>query len=140
MKPFPIAKIALFAAGILALLAACSPVAGDPLKGTSWSLLEMNGRSALEGTTVTASFADGNVSGSGGCNSYGGAYKVNGDKLQIKELVSTLMACADTGVMDQEAAFLSALGNAQSFKLTGGQLQVVTADGQELTFAAGVPK
>ena len=80
------------------------------------------------------------VSGSGGCNSYGGAYEVDGGRLQVKQIISTLMACADTSVMDQEAAFLSALGNAQSFKLTSGELQIMTSDGKTLTFAAGPPK
>jgi len=140
MKPSPMFKIALFSAGIVALLAACSPAAGDPLKGTSWSLVDLNGTPAMKGMTVTAAFADGRVSGSGGCNSYGGAYEVNSDKLQIKEIVSTLMACADSEAMDQEAAFFSALGNAQKFRLTGGLLQILTSDGKTLTFAVGVAK
>lgn len=140
MKPSPMFKIAFFAAGILTLLAACSTRAGDPLNGTSWALVNLNGKPSVEGTNVSAVFADGQISGSGGCNGYGGAYEVNGDKLQIQQVVSTLMACADSEAMDQEAAFFNALGEAQSFKLANGQLQIFTVDGQTLTFAAGMPQ
>ncbi|MGE5251859.1 MAG: META domain-containing protein [Bacteroidota bacterium] len=109
--------------------------AGDPLNGTSWALASIDGAAALPNVTATAAFADGQVSGSGGCNSYGGSYTVNGDKIQIKQVVSTLMACADQGVMDQESAFVGALSKAKTFTITDGKLEIQTADGKTLAFS-----
>jgi putative lipoprotein len=79
-------------------------------------------------------FADGQVSGSGGCNSYGGKYEVHGNKLTTSEIVSTMMACADQSTMDQEAAFLGALGRAETFKITNDKLEIATSDGKTMAF------
>jgi heat shock protein HslJ len=52
----------------------------------------------------------------------------------------TLMACTDPGVMDQESAFLGALGSAESFELSGGRLQIITSDGKTISFTPGTAK
>ena len=109
------------------LLSACNlanPFASDPLKGTSWQLYAIGKTFPIEGSTITISFEDGHVSGSSGCNHYGGAYKVNKDKIEIGLLNTTLMACADSAMMDQESTFMRMLGNAQRFEIVDGQLQV----------------
>ena len=124
---------------LLGLLSACGGGSalpgGDPLNGTAWSLASTDGAAPLTGTTQTLSFADGKVSGSAGCNSYGGTYSLGGSNIQIKDVVSTLMACLDPqGVMDQETAFLSALMSAQSYELSENNLQIKTSDGKTLAF------
>ena len=80
------------------------------------------------------SFKDGQVSGNGGCNSYGGEYKINGKEIKIRMLVSTLMACTDQSVTDQESAYLKFLGDAQRINVTDSQLQIFRSDGEALTF------
>lgn len=118
------------------ILAGCGLVSGgDLLDGTSWTLTDLAGSSLVEGISITAQFSDGQIGGSSGCNSYGGAYTVNGEKLETADLVSTLMACADTDAMDQEQAFLAYLQDLKTFEIDGNQLKIITADGAELIFA-----
>ena len=59
-------------------------------------------------TRPTAVFgADGNVSGSGGCNSFTTAFQVDGEKISFGPAAVTAMDC-ETGMV-QEAAYLGAL-------------------------------
>jgi heat shock protein HslJ len=117
--------------------AGCGAVArlgGDPLAGTAWEVASIGGRAPIAGTTVTVTFQDGSVGGSGGCNAYGGSYRVKGDTIMVGALASTEMACLEpTGAMEQEAAFLAALGAARMYRLTDDSLELVGADGQALT-------
>lgn len=119
-------------------LAACggaSTIAGDPLDDTSWILADYGGTGPIPGTTITATFEDGQVNGSAGCNSYFGSYQVSGDNITMGEVASTLMACMDPeGVMEQETTFMEFLTDAQTFRLTDGQLQIFRSDGEALTF------
>lgn len=128
--------MAIITAMLLLTLTACARDRADPLNGTKWILTSYNGTPPLAGTTVTITFEDGRVTGSSGCNSYGGSYKLDGTKIRISALVSTLMACTGpAGVMDQESLFLNALSSAQAFQLNSGQLQITTSDGKTLNFS-----
>lgn len=122
---------------LLLLMSACSGLLGkDVLEGTDWELTAMNGLAPVVNTTLTISFSDGQMGGSSGCNSYGGEYKVKGDKLTADSIFMTEMACMDNGVMDQEAAFLQIFQDAPSFSVNDGVLQITTSDGRTLTFVA----
>jgi hypothetical protein len=47
------------------------------------------------------------------------------------------MACLEpAGVMDQETMFVGFLGDAQTFQLGDGGLQIFRSDGEALTFVA----
>jgi heat shock protein HslJ len=118
------------------LLSACSAVSGvnDPLDGSSWQLSSYNGKSPLAGTTVTLEFKDGQAGGKAGCNGYGSAYEVDGEKLVFREVASTLMACTAPGVMEQEAEFLGSLNDVERFELSDGRLQLYRSGGEALTF------
>jgi heat shock protein HslJ len=105
------------------------------LSGTSWEATSYNnGKQAvtgvLEGTTLTADFGkDGNLSGNAGCNTYNGAYKVNGDQITIGPLASTMMACEEpAGVMEQETQYLAALQSAATYQIEGNVLQLRTKE------------
>ncbi|MEJ2211055.1 MAG: transporter substrate-binding domain-containing protein, partial [Anaerolineae bacterium] len=107
----------------------------DPLAGTQWQVRSYYdaaeaGRmvSPTGGVQLTAEFAEGNVGGSSGCNTYTAGYTVDGDALSIGEAASTMMFC--DGLMDQEFAFLAALRAASSFKLETGGLQVLDDQSQ----------
>jgi heat shock protein HslJ len=118
----------------LALFAACSP--HDPLAGTAWQLSAFGNTLPLEGTTITATFDDGQIGGSSGCNSYGGAYTLKGSRLTFGTLAMTEMACLEPqGTLEQEAMYLEWLGAAERYELGGGQLLIYRADGQALAFA-----
>jgi heat shock protein HslJ len=116
-------------------LIACSAVATDPLDGSSWLLQAYRKSTPLEGSTLTASFENGEISGSAGCNHYSGRYQVKGNKITISEVASTLMACPEPeGLMEQESMFLNYLSDAQTFTLADGRLMIFQSQGEALTF------
>jgi heat shock protein HslJ len=119
---------------VLVMLVACGGTSRDPLNGTAWQLYSIGQYSPIPGSKITLRFENGQASGNAGCNSYGGNYQVNGDQVRFEQLVSTLMACADQSVMDQESAYLKFLGEAQRFEVSEGQLQIYRSDGEALTF------
>lgn len=100
-----------------------------PLVGTNWSMLNYNnGREAvvgaLGGTEVTAIFgADGNLTGTAGCNNYRAGFQVDGNNITIETAATTRMFCAEPeGVMEQEAEYLRAMENAATYKIDRQQL------------------
>src|SRR6266498_534732 len=126
MKKF--AQFTLILVFILAAsLSACSQaVAG--FEGQEWKLTSVNGKAPLAGSKVTLKFENGKISGSSGCNSYGGEYSIQGGKLTVTNVVSTEMACMDpAGVMDQEAAFFKAINEAAGYQISGNRLEVKNA-------------
>ena len=105
------------------------------LAGTQWLLVSLGDEPIVEGSEVMLQFGAGDrVSGSGGCNSFGGPYVVEGDSIAFGMLASTLMACMDDGIMEQEAAFYAALNAAASYTIDGETLIISTEDGDELVF------
>jgi heat shock protein HslJ len=116
------------------LLSACGSMGKNPLNGTSWRLTSLGNMGLVPGAHITLAFKDGQVSGNSGCNSYGGEYQVKGDQIKFKQMVSTLMACADPAMMEQESLFLQFMGDAQGFELTDRQLQIFRSDGEALIF------
>jgi heat shock protein HslJ len=64
---------------------------------------------------------DGTVTGNSGCNGLGGTYTVEGDQVTFSEVVSTLMACDDPR-MEQEDAFQQVLTDTASYKVEGNTL------------------
>lgn len=82
--------------------------AATNLVGTAWVLEELDG-STLVDTFPTITFGgDGSVAGSAGCNTFSGAYAVDGTSLGVGPLGATKMGCADP-TMFVESAFLAAL-------------------------------
>jgi putative lipoprotein len=73
---------------------------------------------------------DGQLSGSGGCNSYGGGYEIDNNTLSVAQIASTLMACADEQLMQQEIDYLAALQTGMQFAVNGDQLTLTSPDGQ----------
>jgi copper homeostasis protein (lipoprotein) len=67
------------------------------------------------------------VSGSGGCNRLIGGYELNADHLTFSRMAGTLMACPES--MDTEKAFLRALGQVNSWKISSEQLELFDASG-----------
>jgi heat shock protein HslJ len=122
----------------LLALAACSgtgPTVEDPLDGTSWVLVGYGLAAVLPVTEITATFEDGQVGGSSGCNTYGGSYEVKGESISVTEIFVTEMACMDPeGVMEQEQTYLEYLSGVTTFRVSEGQLQMTRPDGETLTF------
>ena len=86
----------------------------------------------LGDVVASATFTNGTVSGTSGCNTYNGPYKVDGDKLTIgPNLVSTQMACgpAETAV---EKVFLERLPKVASYSIAGSTLTLADSSGEAL--------
>jgi putative lipoprotein len=64
---------------------------------------------------------DATITGNSGCNGFGGSYTVEGDKVTFDQVTSTLMACDDPR-MAQEDAVHQVLNNTASFKIEGNKL------------------
>ena len=122
------------------------PPASGSLTGSAWQLVSMGAPGAetpaVEGSKVTLEFrSDAELGGTGGCNGYGADYKAEGNTLAVGSVVSTMMACADERVMQQEQAYYEAIQQAGSFELSGDRLIIhYNNDQGVLTFArsAGV--
>jgi heat shock protein HslJ len=105
---------------------------GSPLEGTSWRLSGWS-VSSLDPAdlTITARFADGQISGNSGVNSYGGPYEAGpGDTLSVGEIASTTMAGPEPA-MRAETAYMTLLGQARSFKVADGRLTLYDEGGNE---------
>ena len=111
------------------------------LAGVNWEVTGFNnGRQAvvgpLLGTQLTIAFKDGKVSGSGGCNSFHGPFKVDGNALSIGPLATTRKLCAAEGVMAQEREFIAALQTATTWAIDRGMLDVHRKDGERVLTAS----
>ncbi|RPI32544.1 MAG: META domain-containing protein [Chloroflexota bacterium] len=106
------------------------------LENTQWNLMAFGSPGAeeplVEGSKITLTFADGQAGGSGGCNSYGGQYQVDGDMISLDQMVSTLMACADDRVTQQEGRYFQALESASRFEMQDNRLLIIDDSGQGL--------
>ena len=89
----------------------------------------------LAETEITATFEDGTVSGSAGCNTYSAAYTLDESLLSIETPAATEMGClSPEGVMDQEGRYLSALSAVTAYQICGSQFWLETGDGRGLVF------
>jgi copper homeostasis protein (lipoprotein) len=70
---------------------------------------------------------DQRVSGSGGCNRLLGGYRLDGNRITFGKFAATLMACP--AGMEQEQAFLGALGQAARWRVIGSHLELFDAGG-----------
>jgi heat shock protein HslJ len=132
--------IILWMVGMALAATACSSP-DSMLDDTKWFLRSYGEQNNLEAiiadTEITATFdsAEGEVSGSGGCNTYSARYELEGSKLSISEMTSTEMGCVSPeGVMEQEQEVLSLLANVQSFQADDTTLTIIGSDGRQLYF------
>jgi PKD repeat protein len=96
-----------------------------PLEGTLWTL-----QNTLEGSAITATFQQGVVTGSGGCNSYTGAYSTSGNTISIGPLALTGVVC-DPAVTEQENLYLARLQVVDEYEIEGSQLRLSGQIGDE---------
>jgi heat shock protein HslJ len=117
----------------IAILAACNGSGANELRGTAWELASMSGSGLLPGTSITIEFTDEEVSGSAGCNHYGGSYQISGSSLTFSDVFSTEMACPEPqGILEQEGEYLAALNDADSYQLASDQFEILDEAGEQL--------
>jgi heat shock protein HslJ len=126
------------------LLAACA-APGQPgsnqqatplpalLENQEWTLTSLLGQEPLPGTDASVQFEDGTVTGTTGCNSFGGEFMLSDNSLTFNNLYQTEMACTEpAGIMQQETAFMQAMMQTASYQITGNQLEIQNSDGETL--------
>ena len=70
---------------------------------------------------------DGTVTGNSGCNGFGGNYTVEGDQVTFDQITSTLMACDDPR-MAQEDTVHQVLTDTATYKIEGNTLTITNND------------
>jgi heat shock protein HslJ len=133
-----ISKFILIICSLLFLLNACirsSDVGVVDLEGRTWVLTSYTDIQPVVGHQPTLQFEDGQVSGTTGCNHYGGSYQLEGDSIRFEALFSTEMACLDPdGLMEQEQVYLGLLRAINRFEMNDLELSLFTEAGQDLVF------
>jgi len=108
--------------------AAGSVSAGSALVGARWRLVELEGQPSLAGGgarephLIFARDSVDRVGGATGCNSMGGRYEADGERIRFSDLFSTKMACVEEERMRQETRFVGALERADRYSIAGDTL------------------
>jgi heat shock protein HslJ len=102
------------------------------LEGPVWSLYPV-----LQRTAITMQFLEGELTGFSGCNTYSANYiaEDNGDGtylVTVSDLVTTQLSCAED-LMEQEAAYITALGSTTGGFIKGNLL-TLTGPESDLTY------
>lgn len=130
----------LIAIGTVVILAmiGCTTSAGgeEELVGRVWTLESIEGFTSFPSdvATPTIRFApDGLLSGNTGCNGGGAAYRIEGDNLLVIEpMTMTKRACANPEGNRLERAYVAAVQNAHSFRVTSTTLELLNESGEVL--------
>jgi heat shock protein HslJ len=107
------------------------------LVGSAWQLRSYMNRagtvvSVLSATQPTATYsADGQVTGCGGCDMFGGPFQSTAATLSIATFASTCMAC-DEPVMDKEADYFAGLQMYSTYRLEHSRLELFDDSGATL--------
>ena len=97
-----------------------------------------NLQTVIQDTEITIEFksAEGEIAGSGGCNSYFGGYEINKNELTIiPPIGSTMMACPEP-IMDQEQEYFKLLETTETFQIQNGKLTISCSGNKILVFVA----
>ena len=84
---------------IAALVAACGGGSATPgptaqtLDGRTFLSTKVDGPALVAGTVIRMTFKDGNVSVNAGCNTFGGQYRIDGDRLVVGPIITTEIGC-----------------------------------------------
>ena len=145
--------VAALLLAVLVSLAACdaalpapsapSPPPGVPqtLAGTSWVVVNVDGRPPVAGHIPSIRFDADSVTGNGGCNGVGGHYRFEPatGRFAVADFAGTLIGCGQLGVTDHESAFMTALAGATSAVLDRAGQLVLRGPVSTVTLAEGVP-
>jgi heat shock protein HslJ len=114
-------------------LTGCGGEPASLLQGAEWTVEAIADMSLVPGSQVTLAFApDGRLSGQAPCNRFTGEYTLTGEGLAIDAAAGTRMTCT-APLMEQERAFLAALGGTQGFSISAdGALLLRTGDGRTI--------
>ena len=112
------------------------------LEGPSWRLAQIAGKepkglASLE-RAVSVTFVDGQARGFSGCNNFTGGYQLEGSRLHLGQLASTMMACPEPG-SSIENSFQKAFAGSLEFTTDSDRLLLSGASGESLLFERESP-
>lgn len=137
-------------AGLVLVDCSVAPGPSDPggarpstLVGTAWRVVAVGARVPAAGAEPTLVFSVDRVTGSGGCNHFGGRYRYDSGSGQfaVAELAATAMGCPEPGRSEIEAAFFQALGGANAVGLDDAARLILAGPGEQIVLGpdAGAP-
>jgi copper homeostasis protein (lipoprotein) len=106
-----------------------------PLENSYWKLTRLGDAPVLVGERQREPYLilrpeTGRLAGFGGCNRLLGSYRVDGERIELGRVASTMMACPEG--MDAEAALIDVLERAATWGILGEHLELFDADGGQL--------
>jgi heat shock protein HslJ len=129
---------------LVVLVAGCAggdDASTDPsaLDGVPWVHVAGVDVDGWEDAPPSATFEDGRLTGSTGCNRYSGEYTAGDGTLEIRALALTRMACGPPAD-EVERVFVAAIERVEGWRVEGDELVLLDGDGDEvLRFAAATP-
>jgi heat shock protein HslJ len=119
-RPAALAATVVVAAIVIAVafvVAGCGAAPAASLPGTSWVVTSIDGTATGPGATPTIEFGPGGtVIGTTGCNRYSGEVTIDGDRIGVGNLSSTLIGC-EGALAAQEHGFVAALAGATTWSI-----------------------
>ncbi len=117
------------------------PATPPALTGTGWVLVSYRGAAAAvpaaaNGAATLRFEPAGKLSGSTGCNSFGGTYTADAAKLTITLGAMTQMACTDPKITAQEHAVTQQLPKVTGYAIANGTLTLTGSAGTLFTYRA----
>ena len=115
----------------LLILTACSSASAD-ITG-EWKLVSYgdaaNPTPALPDVDTTIKFESGQMNGNVGCNGFGGAYELGGDKITFSGIMSTMMYCEESMMQEQGVLGIFSDQVKLQFQRNADKLTITSADG-----------
>lgn len=109
----------------------------NPWELVSFTFGRGEGPPTVKGRDAVLRFAtDGTLSGTTGCNSFGGTYEVDGPDLTIALGPITRRACTDPALTAQEQTLVTDLGKVTGYAVTDGTLELRVGDRTRFTYTA----
>ncbi len=113
---------------LILIVAGCSQTPAQPPRTSSiiedreWELVSFEKTNMAIPKNATLLLIDGRYMGNTGCNSMGGEYYINADKINFTAAYSTKMSCADMGL---EMKVLGLMQKVDQFKVEESRLTLM---------------
>ena len=111
------------------------------LENTKWVLgstaSELGIVSMAIDENIFFTISNGEIGGNGGCNGFGGTVEIDGNSINIGQMISTQMFCEEDGISEREQELFAILGAASSYEILRQTLTLFDGEGSMIaTFRA----
>lgn len=135
----PVAFLLLFMCNSCTLKRNTLTTETDIIQDAYWVLVSLEGQNVQAPQDTRTAYIrfeenENDVSGYTGCNRLSGKYTLTGQRLQLSDLSSTRMACAD---MQMEEKMMEVLKRVDTYRIGGDVLTLYAGDKAVATFMTG---